>query len=166
MTNTPSVFEFSSDDPVLSKLSGHLHKNPSKKKYYIIEEAGSGVTFLYIDNEEETNYFLLYIYLPTRGFSVKNAPEEISHTISRNIPCFDEQKVLLERLVGNDPQKRDLLKLKEEEDSYTISIPASVSPEQYLRRLFLVEEMDRIRMATKKTKEKNQAKSNNLYNTR
>ena len=166
MTNTPSVFEFSSDDPVLSKLSGHLHKNPSKKKYYIIEEAGSGVTFLYIDNEEETNYFLLYIYLPTRGFSVKNAPEEISHTISRNIPCFDEQKVLLERLVGNDPQKRDLLKLKEEEDSYTISIPASVSPEQYLRRLFLVEEMDRIRMATKKTKEKKQAKSNNLYNTR
>ena len=166
MTNTPSVFEFSSDDPVLSKLSGHLHKNPSKKKYYIIEEAGSGVTFLYIDNEEETNYFLLYIYLPTRGFSVKNAPEEISHTISRNIPCFDEQKVLLERLVGNDPQKRDLLKLKEEEDSYTISIPASVSPEQYLRRLLLVEEMERIRMANKKTKEKKQAKSNNLYNTR
>ena len=166
MTNTPSVFEFSSDDPVLSKLSGHLHKNPSKKKYYIIEEAGSGVTFLYIDNEEETNYFLLYIYLPTRGFSVKNAPEEISHTISRNIPCFDEQKVLLERLVGNDPQKRDLLKLKEEEDSYTITIPANVSPELYLRRLLLVEEIDKIRMANKKTKEKKLAKSNNLYNTR
>ena len=166
MTNTPSVFEFSSDDPVLSKLSGHLHKNPSKKKYYIIEEAGSGVTFLYIDNEEETNYFLLYIYLPTRGFSVKNAPEEISHTISRNIPCFDEQKVLLERLVGNDPQKRDLLKLKEEEDSYSSTIPANVSPELYLRRLLLVEEIDKIRMANKKTKEKKLAKSNNLYNTR
>ena len=166
MTNTPSVFEFSSDDPVLSKLSGHLHKNPNKKKYYIIEEAGSGVAFIYIDSVEETDYFLLYIYLPTRGFSVKNAPEEISHTISRNIPCFDEQKVLLERLVGNDPQKRDLLKLKEEEDSYTISIPASVSPEQYLRRLLLVEEMERIRMANKKTKEKKQAKSNNLYNSR
>ena len=166
MNNNPSVFEFSSDDPVLSMLSSYLIKNPIKKKLYIIEEAGSGVTFLYIDNEEETNYFLLYIYLPTRGFSVKNAPEEISHTISRNIPYFDEQKVLLERLVGNDPQKRDLLKLKEEEDSYTITIPASVSPEQYLRRLLLVEEMDRIRMANKKTKEKKLAKSNNLYNTR
>lgn len=166
MNNNPSVFEFSSDDPVLSMLSSYLIKNPIKKKLYIIEEAGSGVTFLYIDNEEETNYFLLYIYLPTRGFSVKNAPEEIAHTISRNIPCFDEQKVLLERLVGNDPQKRDLLKLKEEEDSYTITIPASVSPEQYLRRLLLVEEMERIRMANKKAKEKKQAKSNNMYNTR
>ena len=166
MTNTPSVFEFSSNDPVLSKLTSHLNKNPGKKKHYIIEEAGLGVTFLYIDNEEETNYFLLYIYLPTRGFSVKNAPEEIAHTISRNIPCFDEQKVLLERLLGNDPQKRDLLKLKEEEDSYTITIPANVSPELYLRRLLLVEEIDKIRMANKKTKEKKLAKSNNLYNTR
>ena len=166
MSNNPSVFEFSSDDPLLSKLTSHLNKNPGKKKHYVIEEAGSGVAFIYIDSVEETDYFLLYIYLPTRGFSVKNAPEEISHTISRNIPCFDEQKVLLERLVGNDPQKRDLLKLKEEEDSYTISIPASVSPEQYLRRLLLVEEMERIRMANKKTKEKKQAKSNNLYNTR
>ena len=166
MTNTPSIFEFSSDDSVLLKLSSYLSKNPIKKKHYVVEESGVGVTFLYIDNEEETNYFLLYIYLPTRGFSVKNAPEEIAHTISRNIPCFDEQKVLLERLLGNDPQKRDLLKLKEEEDSYTISIPASVSPEQYLRRLLLVEEMDRIRMANKKAKEKKQAKSNNMYNTR
>ena len=166
MNNNPSVFEFSSSDPVLSNLSSYLIKYPSKKKHYLIEEAGSGVVFIYIDSVEETDFFLLYIYLPTRGFSVKNAPEEISHTISRNIPCFDEQKVLLERLVGNDPQKRDLLKLKEEEDSYTISIPASVSPEQYLRRLLLVEEMDRIRMANKKTKEKKLAKSNNLYNTR
>ena len=166
MSNTPSVFEFSSNDPVLSKLTSHLNKDPGKRKHYIIEEAGSGVAFIYIDSVEETDYFLLYIYLPTRGFTTKNAPEEISHTISKNIPCFDEQKVLLERLVGNDPQKRDLLKLKEEEDSYTITIPASVSPEQYLRRLLLVEEMDRIRMANKKTKEKKLAKSNNLYNTR
>ena len=166
MTNTPSIFEFSSDDPLLSKLTSHLNKNPGKKKHYIIEEAGLGVTFLYIDNEEETNYFLLYIYLPTRGFSDKNAPEEIEHIIFRHIPCFDEQRILLERLIEQDATKKDLLKLKEEEDSYTISIPASVSPEQYLRRLFLVEEMDRIRIASKKTKEKNQAKSNNLYNTR
>ena len=166
MSNNPSVFEFSSDDPVLSKLSSYLIKNPSKKKHYLIEEASSGVAFIYIDSMEETDYFLLYIYLPTRGFTTKNAPEEISHTISKNIPCFDEQKVLLERLVGNDPQKRDLLKLKEDEDSYTITIPASVSPEQYFRRLLLVEEMDRIRIANKKTKEKKQAKSNNLYNTR
>ena len=166
MSNNPSVFEFSSDDPLLSKLTSHLNKNPGTKKHYVIEDAGSGVALIYIDSVEETDYFLLYIYLPTRGFTTKNAPEEISHTISRNIPCFEEQKFVLERLVGNDPQKRDLLKLKEEEDSYTISIPASVSPEQYLRRLLLVEEMDRIRMANKKTKEKKLAKSNNLYNTR
>ena len=166
MSNNPSVFEFSSDDPLLSKLTSHLNKNPGKKKHYVIEEVGSGVTFIYIDSVEETDFFLLYIYLPTRGFTTKNAPEEISHTISRNIPCFDEQKVLLERLVGNDPSKRELLKLKEDEDSYTITIPADVSPEQYLRRLFLVEELDRIRMANKKTKEKKQVMSNNMYNTR
>ena len=166
MTNTPSVFEFSSNDPVLSKLTSHLNKNPGKKKRYIIEEAGLGVTFLYIDNEEETNYFLLYIYLPTRGFSDKNAPEEIEHIIFRHIPCFDEQRILLERLIEQDATKKDLLKLKEDEDSYTSMIPASVAPEQYLRRLFLVEEMDRIRMANKKIKDKKQAKSNNLYNSR
>lgn len=166
MNNNPSVFEFSSSDPVLSNLSSYLIKYPSKKKHYLIEEAGSGVTFLYIDNEEETNYFLLYIYLPTRGFSDKNAPEEIEHIIFRRIPCFDEQRILLEKLIEQDATKKDLLKLKEDEDSYTIMIPASVSPEQYLRRLFLVEEMDRIRMANKKIKDKKQAKSNNLNNSR
>ena len=166
MTNTPSIFEFSSDDSVLLKLSSYLSKNPIKKKHYVVEESGVGVTFLYIDNEEETNYFLLYIYLPTRGFSDKNAPEEIEHIIFRHIPCFDEQRIILEKLIEQDETKKDLLKLKEDEDSYTIMIPASVSPEQYLRRLFLVEEMDRIRMANKKIKDKKQAKSNNLYNSR
>lgn len=166
MTNTPSVFEFSSNDPVLSKLTSHLNKNPGKKKRYIIEEAGLGVTFLYIDNEEETNYFLLYIYLPTRGFSDKNAPEEIEHIIFRHIPCFDEQRILLERLIEQDATKKDLLKLKEDDDTYTITIPSCVLPEHYLRQLFLLDEIERIRMANKKTKEKKLAKSNNLYNTR
>ena len=166
MTNTPSVFEFSSDDPVLSKLSGHLHKNPGKKKHYFIEEAGSGVTFIYIDSVEETDFFLLYIYLPTRGFTTKNAPEEISHTISRNIPCFDEQKVLLERLIEQDATKKDLLKLKEDDETYTITIPSCVLPEHYLRQLFLLDEIERIKMDAKKAKEKRQGKTINLYNTR
>ena len=166
MTNTPSVFEFSSEDPVLSKLSSYLSKNPSKKKHYIIEESGAGVSFLYIDDEEETNYFLLYVYLPTRGYSVKNAPEEIEHTIFRRIPCFDEQRVLLERLIEQDSSKKDLLKLKEDDESYTITIPSCISPEHYLRRLFLLDEMERIKLDAKKTKEKRQGKTNNLYNTR
>ena len=166
MTNTPSVFEFSSDDSVLSKLTSHLNKNPSKKKHYIIEEAVSDVTFIYIDNEEETNYFLLYIYLPTRGFSIKNAPDEIEHTIFRHIPCFDEQRVLLERLIEKDATKKDLLKLKEDDETYTITIPSCVSPEHYLRQLFLLDEMERIKMDAKKTREKKQGKTNNLYNAR
>ena len=166
MTNTPSIFEFSSDDPLLSKLTSHLNKNPGKKKHYIIEEAGLGVTFLYIDNEEETNYFLLYIYLPTRGFSDKNAPEEIEHIIFRHIPCFDEQRILLERLIEQDATKKDLLKLKEDDETYTITIPSCVSPGQYLRRLFLLDEMERIKIDAKKTREKKQGKTNNLYNTR
>lgn len=166
MTNTPSVFEFSSNDPVLSKLTSHLNKNPGKKKRYIIEEAGLGVTFLYIDNEEETNYFLLYIYLPTRGFSDKNAPEEIEHIIFRHIPCFDEQRILLERLIEQDATKKDLLKLKEDDETYTITIPSCVLPEHYLRQLFLLDEIERIKMDAKKAKEKRQGKTINLYNTR
>ena len=166
MSNNPSVFEFSSDDPLLSKLTSHLNKNPGKKKHYVIEEAGSGVTFIYIDSVEETDFFLLYIYLPTRGFTTKNAPEEISHTISRNIPCFDEQKVLLERLIEQDATKKDLLKLKEDDETYTITIPSCVLPEHYLRQLFLLDEIERIKMDAKKAKEKRQGKTINLYNTR
>ena len=74
MTSTPYVFAFSSNDTVLSKLSCYLTRNPSKKRLYIIEETEADVTFICIDSDEETNYFLVNIFLPTRNYSTETPP--------------------------------------------------------------------------------------------
>lgn len=166
MTSTPYVFAFSSNDTVLSKLSYYLTRNPSKKRLYIIEETEADVTFIYIDSDEETNYFLVNIFLPTRNYSTETPPANLEHIIFKHIPCFTEERILLEQLVGKDSSKKDLLKLKEDDETYTITIPSCVSPENYLRRLFVLDEIERIKLDAKKTKEKRQGKSNNLYNTR